>query len=520
MIWIFFILLIGLTLGYLWPVLSRPAPITARATLERELAASKSQLAQIDEEIASGFQDEESAARARRAMQRRVLKLADRLDATKDGQSSALAPLFRFGAPAVILIGSILLYLVIGSPGFSKPDDTVARFAGQLENELGADSKDDIGGNLLLARAYRALGETDKAGKHYALALEAAENKDLIQAELQVLARDKAIRSTKPDDPMQYVDLAERKWGVGDIDGAEQAYRTALQVGGENEDVSSRLDVIDLERRLGKATTPDPDGYLQLARAKVDMGNLSGAYRDYQVALQASGNNQYIAYEFDTLRMELDLLESDAVTPMDLVQLGRRKTNIGLYDGAIDLYEAALRMSNGHRGIDAELQVLRLEKRLTEMDAPDPEGYALLGRAKESLGNIDGAIRAYRIALEASGGDSEIAAELQRLISLREQRTSEAPELNSARAEAIRNMSPEEQEAQIAMMIQGLADRLEDDPENLDGWLRLIRARTVTEDFDQAREDLQAARTVFAAEPEALSALDALAEDLNRASTD
>lgn len=345
MIWLILVLLLGLTLAFLLPVLNQPAPVSARDSLERELEASKNQLAQIKAEIESGFQDEESASRAQRAMERRILKLADRLAALKDGGSGALSPLIRFGVPALIVLGSLALYPVIGSPGFSRNTDPL-----------------------------------------------------------------------------------------------EQLVR-------------------DLEKELHAMETPDPNGYVILARAKWGLGDLDGTIAAYKVALEASGGNE---------------------------------------------------------GIADELQVAEFEKKLTQMPETDPKGYVLLARAKLSLGNLDGSIEAYETALNASGGDADIAAELAQVMAYKAQQQAgnTGPDMNSEQAETIRNMTPEEQAAQINAMVDGLAARLEADPGDLQGWLRLIKARSVLGQTDQARADLASARAAFTGDAEANALLDQMETEI------
>ncbi len=48
-------------------------------------------------------------------------------------------------------------------------------------------------------------------------------------------------------------------------------------------------------------------------------------------------------------------------------------------------------------------------------------------------------------------------------------------------------MSAGDQQAMIRSMVDGLAQKLEADPRNLDGWLRLIRARVVLKETDVAQ---------------------------------
>ena len=53
---------------------------------------------------------------------------------------------------------------------------------------------------------------------------------------------------------------------------------------------------------------------------------------------------------------------------------------------------------------------------------------------------------------------------------------------------AAQNMTPQERQAMIESMVQGLADRLKEDPDDLPGWLRLARAYTVQERYADARD--------------------------------
>lgn len=79
---------------------------------------------------------------------------------------------------------------------------------------------------------------------------------------------------------------------------------------------------------------------------------------------------------------------------------------------------------------------------------------------------------------------------------------------------AIQSMSPQEQKAFIGQMVEGLAKRLEQDGKDLEGWKRLARAYKVMGRDGDANSALAKARQTFAADPEALKSLDALARQL------
>ena len=74
--------------------------------------------------------------------------------------------------------------------------------------------------------------------------------------------------------------------------------------------------------------------------------------------------------------------------------------------------------------------------------------------------------------------------------------------------EAAGDMSEDDRRAMIEGMVAGLAARLAEDPDDLDGWLRLIRAYGVMGREDDRITAIAMARKTFADDPAALSRLD------------
>jgi cytochrome c-type biogenesis protein CcmH len=79
----------------------------------------------------------------------------------------------------------------------------------------------------------------------------------------------------------------------------------------------------------------------------------------------------------------------------------------------------------------------------------------------------------------------------------------------------VAGMTPEDQQAMIRTMVDGLEEKLKSNSADLDGWLRLIRARTVLGDREKAKLAYDAARTQFKDNQQALAALDGLAKEMN-----
>jgi len=79
---------------------------------------------------------------------------------------------------------------------------------------------------------------------------------------------------------------------------------------------------------------------------------------------------------------------------------------------------------------------------------------------------------------------------------------------------AAQTMSPADRQAMIEIMVQGLADRLDQKGDDLAGWLKLVRAYTVLDRKDDALKALEKAKTQFSGNAAALQQLDALAAEL------
>lgn len=77
------------------------------------------------------------------------------------------------------------------------------------------------------------------------------------------------------------------------------------------------------------------------------------------------------------------------------------------------------------------------------------------------------------------------------------------------------NLPPEERQAMINNMVEGLAQRLKDNPRDFAGWQRLIRAYSVQDRNEDAVSALSEARKHFAAAPFPMQQLAELARELN-----
>ena len=157
--------------------------------------------------------------------------------------------------------------------------------------------------------------------------------------------------------------------------------------------------------------------------------------------------------------------------------------------------------------------VVELSARLEADPNPPADGYVLLARSYLRLGAVEAGMAAYETAIEISGGAAEIIDERDRVIQILQDRSA-APQIDPDAQARIEAMSPDDQAAMIGNMVEGLAVRLEQDPNDLQGWMRLIRARTVMGDVAQARLDLTTAQAAFPVDTEEGQMLQRLAAEL------
>jgi cytochrome c-type biogenesis protein CcmH len=89
-----------------------------------------------------------------------------------------------------------------------------------------------------------------------------------------------------------------------------------------------------------------------------------------------------------------------------------------------------------------------------------------------------------------------------------------APMLTDEQMQSGAEMGEAERQAMIQSMVEGLEARLRNEPDDLEGWQRLMRARTVLGDTEKAKSAYEAARAQFKDRPEAVTALSASAREL------
>ncbi|WP_299396604.1 c-type cytochrome biogenesis protein CcmI [Pelagibius sp.] len=192
-----------------------------------------------------------------------------------------------------------------------------------------------------------------------------------------------------------------------------------------------------------------------------------------------------------------------------IIELGRGGAEVHASLGEVLVAEAG-----GQVGRDARLAFARA----IEMDPANPRARYYAGMAMAQDDRLADALAVWR-GLEAdSPPDAPWRPLLERQIanaaaSLGEATPETIPETapgagneaprgpSAADIEAMQALSPEERDQFIRSMVEGLAARLEEQPDNPEGWLQLARSYTVLGDVEAAGRALERAAPLVEAMP-------------------
>jgi cytochrome c-type biogenesis protein CcmH len=167
-------------------------------------------------------------------------------------------------------------------------------------------------------------------------------------------------------------------------------------------------------------------------------------------------------------------------------------------------------------------------RRVTAADPTDARARFYLALYKDQQGDHQGAIADWLALLKSAPAGAAWAPEVRQVVEqvAKEQKLDVSAELaavseshtvgpeagapgpSAQQVAAARQMSSADRSAMIYRMVDRLASRLEQNPHDAEGWARLMRARMVLGQKDEALAAYRAARSAFAKEPEQLTTLE------------
>ncbi|MBT6116790.1 MAG: c-type cytochrome biogenesis protein CcmI [Rhodospirillaceae bacterium] len=202
--------------------------------------------------------------------------------------------------------------------------------------------------------------------------------------------------------------------------------------------------------------------------------------------------------------------------------LGRGYFTLGRYEDSAAAYRRAAALVPGDAAILSELgqslvyaasgevtgEARQVFAQVRTAEPGEPRARYYLGLAEAQAGQPEAALKIW-IALERdSAEDAPWLPVLRQGIAQLAADTGADPATlgtrgpDRAQVEAAAEMSEDERAAMIGSMVEGLATRLEENPEDLDGWLMLARSRAAQGDRDAAVEAYRRAATLAPEDPE------------------
>ncbi len=160
---------------------------------------------------------------------------------------------------------------------------------------------------------------------------------------------------------------------------------------------------------------------------------------------------------------------------------------------------------------DVETMIMKLVTKL-EKDPNDVNGWKMLGWSYLNTDRPDDAIKAYETALKLDPGNEDIKKALEQ--AKLAQIAAINPSSDSTSQPAAEGLSVAQRNDMIHGMVDNLAARLEQSPNDENGWLRLMSSRMTLGEKDAAKTALTKARAAFANDADATARLNAAAREL------
>ncbi len=266
---------------------------------------------------------------------------------------------------------------------------------------------------------------------------------------------------------------------------------------------------------LGQPGAPD-----QPLRARADAG-----------AAIAGGDEMHAQMD-DLVRQLATKLEESPDDATGWALMARSLMRLERTEQALDAYKRAINLTDGTDGalaaeyaearviandgaVDPEAQSIFEHMLRVEPNSPQARYYLALARTQR--GDVAGALRDWRALLADTPAQAPWRETLERQIATAEGRPPPAPSAappargpTAADVAAAGDMAPADRAAMIEGMVTQLAGRLEDNPNDLDGWRRLARAYGV---LDRKADAVRAHQRVLALAPDDRDALWALGLD-------
>lgn len=437
--------LAGLLLA--WPILRRNSDSVGER--EAALAVLRDQLRELDRDLDAGRIGKEEARAARVEIERRALA-ADRLaSATSASANWRVGLIIAAGIAAPTL--AMLLYLELGQPrmalqGPSQPSPAQATAEGGAPGDMAARTE-------VMAKRLEAEGGDFE--------------------DWWLLGQ-------------SYVFLQQPGQ-------AAQAFKKASEL---NTDPAVKAAYAEmLVQAAGGRVTPDAERTFNEV-LEADPGDPRARYYKGLAAAQ-------VQFFDDALQIWTELLDD---SPPDAPWVNAVVQGIRDVAAAAGQDPETLLAGRGGAGQAEDLDALRAQ---LEASPKDYEGWIRLAEGEAARGNDQAARQAIASAREAYAGAPFVQQQLaqtEQSLGLVQQTARRGP--TEEDVAAAQEMTADEQTEMIRSMVGGLAERLEANPDDLEGWLMLLRSYSVLGERENGNAAYERATAHYQGQPSALQALE------------
>ncbi len=465
------VMTLGTVAALVWPLLRPGAGAADRA--EVAMRVYKDQVAEIERDLARGLIDADQAAASRTEIGRRLLAAAEEARrADKRIGGFRRSPVVAGALALCVPLGALALYLPLGSPEMpakpfasrtDTPDDSdhALTMVASLEQKLQRNPEDQEGWRLL-AGSYMQMGRPADAAEAYRRAMALA-----------------------PDDP--------------NLPGAFAEALTMSEDGMVNPEARQAFE------RVLAARPEDPRSRFYLGLAELQAGQPKLAVERWAALMRDSPAD---APWVGPLREQMaDAAKQAGLDPAKVIPQPAAAAQVaeappatpaaGPRGPSAEDMAAAAQMAPEDRQQMIRGMVDGLAARLKD-NPNDPEGWQRLARAYGVLGESAKAEEAQRNAAKyaaqaASTQSGPPPAQAAPSSSNATAGAGNPPPLSKEQMEAAEAMSPDEQKEMIRGMVDRLAAKLQQNPGDTDGWLKLANAWEVMGNKEKALDALKRA---------------------------
>ncbi len=386
---------------------------------------------------------------------------------------------------SAILLVAVLVALIV--PFLRRPRKALARADYDLaiyKDQLRELEEDEVSGLITGAEAEAARNEIARR----ILAADAAREKAERELQAREGSKEKAVALAAALILVPALAfglyLEKGRPGMPDMPIAER-----MQLAAEHNDINALVKRV--EDRLAKKPD-DIQGWLVLAPVYARMGKHDKAVNAWKNAIRLSEKPDPDLY--NSLGEALVYANRGRVVP-EARQAFEKALKLAPGNPMSRYFLAQAKLQDGNKD-EALVELKGLLKDL-------PDNFAGRPLIERQIAQLEGRSQPPAAMMQEGAGGADPATGGPSTEEVRE------------RMQRMANMSPEERQQMIRNMVEGLEQKLQDNPDDPGGWLRLIRAWNVLGEKDKAKAALERARKAMAGNGQALEAIDQLAKKLS-----